>query len=79
MAIENVNDFLDSPFYNSCNKTAAVIAAWNMATKLVEEKFTSTNTDMAKCTCVLQGENRIGAIFIVRKDCPIHKGTLRHV
>jgi hypothetical protein len=36
----------------------------------------SANTDMAKCTCILQGENRVGAVFIVRKDCPIRGAEL---
>ena len=34
------------------------------------------NTDMAKCTCVLIGENNVGAVYIVRKNCPIHKGHI---
>lgn len=44
MAIKNVNDFINSAEYTASLKDEAVHKAWYYATKLVEEKFTSTNT-----------------------------------
>jgi len=44
--------------------------------KLVEEKFTSTNIDSSKCLCYSSSESKDGTYYLIRNDCPVHKGAL---
>jgi len=54
-----------------------VIYIGNQIDKLVGEKFPAPNSSMLKCTCYSTSFNSEGAYFLVRNDCPIHKGTLQ--
>jgi hypothetical protein len=51
--------------------------AWYAATKAAEEKFTSTNTGSPKCLCYSTSESMDGTYYLIRNDCPVHKGALR--
>ena len=77
MAIKNVNDFINSAEYTASLKDEAVHKAWYYATKLVEEKFTSTNKQSTLCTCKPVPMSKcLQRQLYVDDNCPQHGAPL---
>lgn len=50
---------------------------WKMFCNALEEKFKTTNNAMLKCSCYSTSFCSEGNYYLVRNDCPVHKGTLQ--